>query len=399
MTSSPQVPYDREDRQWDIRINVQEDDYLQAIVENVMLENCNGKFKYVLIGGCEIGTRPSHTDYQVRHVHAAVIFNNRASKASIIKNWGIIEGNGYYMVPRNRDLPYSGWREHHIKPHSKVAPEESTGLIILEEGELPKDCNKRKAFALRGPEEKRMKTDDIIKEIRTMLENNNEEEAFQRFPSNYMRWGEKLKTMITQSKKKFFGKHNDPHLWLYGFPGSGKTSIMQLVYPGYYKKDLCNRFWDLYKDDVHTHTMLEDLDANAVEHLSIQWLKTICDEAGFPIDQKYKTPQLTRTVVLVTSNQDINGVLNAVDDLKDVENTKQAITRRFLQMRIDVLHRLLGIKLVNDYERKQLKKQGNEDPRQLYLDWNYNLDCPTGKPLLAANEYRKIIRDFYYDKC
>ena len=33
----------------------------------------------------------------------------------------IKQGNGYYLVPRNRDLPYSGWKTHHIKSFSKIA--------------------------------------------------------------------------------------------------------------------------------------------------------------------------------------------------------------------------------------------------------------------------------------
>ena len=134
------VAYQHEDRQWDIRINVQDNEYLEKIVENVMLEHVAGKFKYILIGGMEIGTRPNQTDYQVRHVHCAVIFHNRASKASILKNWGIIEGNGYYMVPRDRELPYSGWRNHHTKEFSKINPTAPDGLVILEYGELPKDA-------------------------------------------------------------------------------------------------------------------------------------------------------------------------------------------------------------------------------------------------------------------
>lgn len=399
MVLPPQVSYATEDRQWDLRLNVPDDDYLQAVVENVMLEVAAGKFKYVLVGGLEIGTRPTHTDYQVRHFHAAIIFNNRASKASIIKNWGIIEGHGYYLVPRNRELPYSGWREHHVKAFSKIAPTTSDGLVILEHGELPKDTNKRKAIVMRSEDEKRMKTDDIIIDMRAMLEAGNAEEAFKKYPRNYMQYGEKLKTMITQSKKKFFGKHTDPHVWVFGYPGSGKTSLMQLVYDGYYKKDLNNRFWDLYNEEEHSHVMLEDLDANNLERLGVQFLKTICDEAGFPIDQKYKTPQLTRATILVTSNGDIDRILDSTDDVKDLELCKAAIRRRFLQLRVDMLHRLLGVKLISDYERKQLRKDGNEDPRKLYLDWNYNLDCPTGKPLESSEHYRKLIRDYYYDKC
>jgi hypothetical protein len=391
-----QVPHQTEDRQWDIRINVQDDEYLRNIVENVMMEQVNGKFKYILLGGLEIGTRPNNSDYQVRHFHAAAIFHNRCSKASILKNWGIVEGNGYYMVPRNRELPYSGWREHHIKEFSKITPTLPGGLIQLEYGELPKDAQKRKLPVLRSEVEKKLKTDDIIKDMRALIEEGKNEEAFEKYPRNFMQYGEKIKTMVAQKKKTFFGKHTDPHVYLFGFPGSGKTSLLQFIYDGYYKKDLSNRFWDLYDETIHTHVMLEDLDSNNLEKLGVQFLKTICDEAGFPIDQKYKTPQLTRATILVTSNQDIDSLINSIDDVKCVESTKAAIRRRFLQIRVDQLQRMLGVKLISDYERKALKKEGNEDPSKLYLDWNYRLECPTGLPLKKPEEYRQLIRDFYY---
>lgn len=78
--NSKNVPYNYEDRQWDARFNVQTDDYLNEIVESIKAENQKGKFKYILIGGLEIGTKPTQDDYQVRHIHVAAIFNNRASK-------------------------------------------------------------------------------------------------------------------------------------------------------------------------------------------------------------------------------------------------------------------------------------------------------------------------------
>ena len=77
------VAYSHEDRQWDIRLNVQDDEYLDEIITSVMEEYAHGKFKYVLLGGLEIGDRPTHSDYKVRHLHAAVIFHNRASKAIV----------------------------------------------------------------------------------------------------------------------------------------------------------------------------------------------------------------------------------------------------------------------------------------------------------------------------
>lgn len=389
------VSHQTEDRQWDIRINVQEDEYLQEIVTNVMMEWAKGKFKYILIGGLEIGTRPNNSDYKVRHVHCAVLFHNRASKASILTNWGIVEGNGYYMVPRNRDLPYTGWREHHIKEFSKVKTDEE-GLIIMEQGELPKDATKRKAIVLRSECEKKMKTDDIVKDMRRLIEEGKADEAWQLYPRNYLQYGEKIKSMVSQHKKQFFGKHNNPHIYLHGYPGSGKTSLLAWIYPTMYKKDLQNRFFDLYDEEVHTHIMLEDLDSTNLDKLGVQFLKTICDEAGFPIDQKYKTPQLTRSTILITSNQTIDSLINGCDDTKLVETTKAALKRRFLHMRVDELQRLLGVKLINEYERKQLKKEGNEDPAKLYLDWSYVLDGPTGKPTKQPAEYQQLIRDYYF---
>lgn len=390
------IAYQHEDRQWDCRINVQDNEYLETIVENIMLEHVNGKFKYVLIGGVEVGTRPNQSDYQVRHVHIAVIFHNRTSKASIIKKWGIIEGNGYYLVPRNRELSYSGWKEHHTKEFSKVNPTAPDGLQILEYGDLPKDTQKRKAPVMRSENEKKMKLDDVIRNMRQLIEEEQEDVAFEQYPRAYIQYGEKIKSLITQKLKDFKGQHLNPNLYVYGFPGSGKTSLMKLVFPNYYKKDLSNRFWDLYDDKQHKECMLEDLDANCLEKLGFQWFKTICDEAGFPIDQKYKTPQLTRCTILVTSNYSLYDLISSVEDLKGVQSVQSAMARRFFTIRVDALHRLLNIKLVSDYERKLLKKEGNEDVRKLYMDWNYNLDCPTGNDLKTAEEYQMIIREFYY---
>ena len=147
------------------------------------------------------------------------------------------------MVPRNRELPYSGWREHHIKEFSKVNPQADDGLIMLEYGELPKDNKKRAAPVLRSETEKKMKTDDIIKDMRQLIEQGKDKEAFDKYPRNFIQYGEKIKSLIHQKKKQFFGKHNMPHIYCYGFPGSGKTAMMKMVFPNYYKKDLSNRFW------------------------------------------------------------------------------------------------------------------------------------------------------------
>lgn len=382
------VGYTIEDRQWDARFNCIEDEYLERIVSNIQSEWDKGKFKYVLVSGAEIGTRPQQDDYGVRHIHVAVIFVNRASKASIIKNWGIVEGCGYYLVPRNRDLPYSGWRSHHLKEFSKI---DKSKTCIIERGELPRDAAV-KTVQKRSAEEKKDGTDEVIRKLRKLIEDGKDDEAFERFPRNFIMYGERIRTMVKQ-RLRDDGRPCDPHIWLYGFPGTGKTAIMRYVYPLMYKKDLNNRFFDLYDDKVNTHIMLEDLDHQNVEKLGIQFLKTLCDEAGFPIDQKYKTPQMTKSTILVTSNFTI---VDVVPEGKGVDETKAALSRRFLQMRVDQAYRMLGLKLVSKYERSILKKTGNNDPGKVLIDWNWVLDCPTGLPIKKPEEYQQRIRDMYY---
>lgn len=381
------VPYHHEDRQWDARFNVQTDGDLNALISAIKDENDRGKFKYILIGGVEIGTRSYQDDYGIRHVHVAAIFTNRTSKRAILKNWNIKEGNGYYLVPRNRDLPYSGWKKHHTKTYSKI---DTSKLILFESGELPADIKSKKVEP--SEEEKKRKVDDILKEMKVMLEQGKDDECFERFPRHTLMYAEKLKSTLKQRRMEACNEGN-PHLWVKGYPGTGKTALMQLVYPNNYKKNLYNRFFDLYDPKVHTHMLLEDLDPEAVEKLSINFIKTLCDEAGFSIDQKYKTPQLARTTVLVTSNFSIRDI---VPETKGFHENLKAVVRRFWECNVYELLRLLQLKLVPKEERNKLKSEGNDDVRKLFIDWDYVTDVPTGKPIKDAKEYQQIIRDYFY---
>lgn len=380
------VSFNTLDRQWDARFNVQTDDSLNLLIDSIKSEYEGGKLRYVLVGGVEIGTRPFQDDYQVRHVHVAAIFHNRVSKASILKNWSVTQGNGYYLVPRNRDLPYTGWRSHHIKEFSKVDKER---CINLELGELPKDEGKSiKA----SDEEKKRKIDEVLIDMRSLIEKNENEQAFRKYPRNYLIYGEKIRAMVTQ-KKDFFKTNGDPHIWLYGYPGTGKSAILNYVYPKYFKKNLHNKFFDLYDQEVHTHVMLEDLDHEAVERLSINFIKTICDESGFAIDQKYKTPQLARTTVLVTSNFDIPSVM---PDGAGIEENKEAFMRRFWHVNIYAFLRMLGLKLLPSFDRNKLKSEGNCDPGKLFMTWDYVTDTPLCVPIESPEFYQKKLKDSYY---
>lgn len=397
-SSNRYIPYQQEDRQWDARFNVQLDEDLERLLEHAKREWESGKLRYLLIGGVEIGDAPYQDDYEIRHVHVALIYYNRVSKRSIIKNFGIKEGNGYYLVPRNRSLPYAGWKNHHTKVKSKANPQE---LCLYEMGTLPEDKDAKELPGLqkRSDEEKKRKSDEILIDMRRLIEEGKDDEAFTRWPRTYIQYGEKLKSLVIQKRDKLTA-NGDPHIWLHGSPGCGKTAILSYIYPRTYKKNLYNKFFDLYDPRVHDHIILEDLDHDAVDRLSTNFLKTLCDESGFAIDQKYKTPQLTRSVILVSSNFTIHEIITQSEEANvfGKQANKNALLRRFWSVSAPEFMRMLGIKIISKYEIQMLKKAGNTDPGKLFMAYDYLADCPTGEPIKSPDEYAQQIKDIYYGK-
>ena len=389
------VPLQTEDRQWDARFNVQLDEDLDRLLGALKREFNSGKLKYCLVGGVEIGTKEYQDDFGIRHVHVALIYINRVSKRSILKNLDVKQGNGYYLVPRNRGLPYSGWRNHHTKEFSKVQPTEA---VLLEMGTLPADKDVAgKEIVKRSDEEKKRKIDEVLIDMRSMLEAGQEEEAFKKYPRNFITYGERLKALICQRRDQLTTT-GEPHIWLHGNPGSGKSAILSYIYPNTYKKNLYNKFFDLYDPKVHDHIMLEDLDHDAVDALSTNFLKTLCDESGFPIDQKYKSPQLARSVILVTSNFTIQDVIENSDEANAFGKraNKQAMLRRFWMLRDTEFFRIIGVKLLPRYEVNMLKKEGNTDPGKLFMMYDYVNDMPSGEPMKTPEQLREVIKNTYY---
>ena len=385
------VPFHHVDREWDARFNVPTQADLDLLVANVQAEAQNGKYRYVLVSGVEVGTKPYQPDYLIRHVHVAMVFINRVSKSSILKNLQIKQDLGYYLVPRNKNLPYSGWVKHHKKTESKL---DASSLVLYEHGTCPVDkTNVSDQVTKRSDVEKKRKLDEIIVEMKEMIENGQDDEAFKKFPRNYLTYGEKIKSIIHQ-RRDFFKSNGNPHIWLYGAPGTGKSAILQVVYPDYYNKNLDTKFFDRYDAKTHTHVLLQDVDHGTVEKLGVQFLKSICDEAGYPVDQKYKTPQIERLTVLVTSNFTIQDVMP--EDMPGRRENLAAMQRRFFMVNVRDLLPVLGIKLLSKYEVTQLKKKGNTDPKAIFISWDYLRDAPTGDALKTPEEYQQIIKDHYY---
>ena len=105
------------------------------------------------------------------------------------------------------------------------------------------------------------------------------------------------------------------------------------------------------------------------------------------------SPQLSRATVLVSSNFTIRDV---VPEGAGFDQNLSAVCRRFWQIKIYELLRLLQLKLVDKAERAKLKRDGNNDMSKLFLEWDYVTDVPTGKPIKSPAEYQQIIRDYFF---
>nr|QJI53841.1 MAG: replication protein [Parvo-like hybrid virus UC4]QJI53845.1 MAG: replication protein [Parvo-like hybrid virus UC4] len=389
--ASSKVPFHHMDREWDCRFNVPTQEDLDLVLQGVKDEVNKNRLSYALVSGVEIGTRPFQDDYLMRHVHVCLKYINRVSKSSVVKNLNIKQGNGYYLVPRKRELPYKGWRDHALKVDTKVDPEE---LCLFEHGTLPPDVVKATEFVTRSENEKKRKLDDILIEMKDDLKNGVDDEViFRKFPRNFLTYGEKLKSMMEQVKDDR-NKSGVPHLWIVGAPGDGKSAWVQLLFEKLYFKNMDTRFFDLLKKETHQAIVLSDVDHATVEKLGVQFFKTVCDEAGFPVDQKYKTPQLVSLPIIVTSNFRLRDVLP--EDMQGRSENIRALERRFFQVNIQDVLRLTDIKLLSKYELNMLKKEGNSDPRKCFMTYDYIRDCPKGEPLPDHEFFQEKIKKAFY---
>lgn len=125
---------------------------------------------------------------------------------------------------------------------------DKTKCILYESGELPADLKRQKVEA--SEEEKKRKIDDILVEMKEMLEEGKDDECFAKFPKHSLQWGEKLKSTLKQRRISATHEGN-PHLWITGYPGTGKTAVLAFIYPKAYKKNLYSKFFDLYDPKEH----------------------------------------------------------------------------------------------------------------------------------------------------
>jgi len=296
-TTKPKVNYEGNDiaknwqelsREFDCRLNLNEDWEVKLLKDRV--KNILHQLSYVLIGGIEIGDNKETSDYEKKHVHIALRFKNRVSLSSVKNKLGFgIIGGQYYLVVRkqNQWMTYENWRNHHIKPETKLYPGE---FILFEFGDLPAD--KAKVVT---------KNMNKYSEIIELAKEQKWKEIETKFPLDYIRLAGQLRVKYWRQTDDIDTLEHKQALWIYGSPGTGKSAVVHYLFgKKMYKKQLEDKWWDGFDIDHHDCYYLEDVDPEALKKITIQRMKVWADHTGFAGDKKYGGLDIIRGQCVVT---------------------------------------------------------------------------------------------------
>lgn len=166
------VDYAEQNRQWDIRINLDAEPGVLAYAEHELAAFCDkikqwGVVRYAYVGGIELGENPAQDDYQKLHCHAALILHSPCSRRSVIYRLSLDKYIGgphagksrsFYISARNPFASFKGWLAHHSKEQTKVG----VSYVALVYGEPPKQYANQ---LLDTGESKKVKQDDMLREV------------------------------------------------------------------------------------------------------------------------------------------------------------------------------------------------------------------------------------------
>ena len=133
----------RRSDQWDLRLNIKDDEHVKNIVKNLSGLFSLGNIRYVHCSNVEVGNVAGRTSFGSKHVHIALILNNYTTKTSVLRKMLVKPTLPWYCEPRDKEKSIDGWIEYHSKAHTKIYQDQET--LLLQLGNLPRG-RKRKSL-------------------------------------------------------------------------------------------------------------------------------------------------------------------------------------------------------------------------------------------------------------
>lgn len=363
--------YAEQNRQWDLRINLDKELCSIVCAEHELAAFCARikdwpAVRYAFVGGIELGENPAQDDYEKLHAHAALILHTPLSRRNITYKLSLdkfIQGplagqpRSYYLSARNPFASFKGWIAHHSKEQTKVG----ASYTALDYGDPPKQYANQ---LIEAGKPQKLKQDDMLREVIQLFEQGKKEQAFQEYPALTLRYHAGITAFVKTRLARPKEIDHTPRLWIHGPPGTGKSAFVAWKFPRAFKKSLAKNeilYWNGLDLDWHTAVYLEDIGPDAFRDLGLEQLKQWSDAShGYTIAMKYGAPIHGVTLPLVVTSNYTPTELFPHDQVHPLTE-KEALLRRFEVIHITDLLKREGIALKSKEELKALKVKKNAD--------------------------------------
>lgn len=340
--------------QFDIRINISDDQHLTDLVTICKYLYESGFARYIHITSTEVGDNPSIGSYQQQHVHIALCLFNYTTKGSIIKKM-IIKNTNYYIEPRNKQKPINGWISYHSKARTKLTPEVP---FLFQAGSLPGESKSvQKDTQSHDPDSMDVKTKQKYlqwqrrKHLMYSLQWDQLDREFPGFI--WTSQGQAMKReVLKQSNEGLSNLSVLENFIIWGDSGTGKSSSIALLYPDCYKKQKGSQYWDGYdkSNPNHDTVWIDEMSKETLATLTgkidggFEFLKELADRYPVTVDEKYtKGFKIRPKRVIITMNEHPTTLLPD----RAIEVNKRALYRKFKILHISDWLNLNGLLLTS----------------------------------------------------
>lgn len=330
---------------WHVRISGIKEDYIEEVNAKIKEQIDKENFSYAR-GGLESGEDGS------THYHIAIGYRKSVTKWVLFKVLGLKAGNTeeanckqWYIAPI--------YKESTPEANAKYATKSN---VTIDYGNVPKESQAKEAS-----EAKATAAGTKWREMIEMAKLQKWDELETKFPYQYINQGAKLRALYFVQKTPT-DRHHLQHYWIQGAPGTGKSAVVEYLFPNHFKKR-ADEDWLGYNPALqpgHRTVYLPDFDMNTMAKIKPETLKVMCDPQGFNANKKFAGGDMIAPgQIVISSNFTIDDCVPL--GIPQRSTQIEALKRRFQEISIDKFLQQRGLKLKNKTELNQLKTEGNFD--------------------------------------